>query len=119
MTGAQPDSGVPSDLDCVEYSYVEPGTLLLHHINAGFNCCPGELSGEVDITADSVIITEWESEYGCRCECPYDLEYKVLHLPPGLYHIHLIDVSHGGYLEGLQFDVDLNLPVSGIYCEEG
>ena len=29
--------------DCLEYHYNGANTLILRHINAGFNCCPGEI----------------------------------------------------------------------------
>jgi len=50
--------------------------------------------------------------------CPYDLEYRIGLLIPGMYEILVIDISHGAYHERLHFEADLTIPVGCMYCEE-
>ncbi len=65
--------------------------LAIKHINAVFNCCPGELLVTSEVRNDTIFINETEKEAGCKCICPYDLEYKVGALDYGKYHVILSD----------------------------
>ena len=46
---------VSNNEDCIEYSY-NGQTLTLKHINSAFNCCPGEITADIDINGDIVWI---------------------------------------------------------------
>lgn len=113
-------SETPPSQDCIQYEYDGTGTLLLKHVNAGFNCCPTELLA--DITIENGVITIDEREDltggGCYCLCLFDLDYRISDLPPALYRI----VVKGMYLnegdEPLDFMVDLVNSPSGSYCVE-
>ena len=48
--------------DCIEYQYDGIDTLILNHINAGFNCCPGKIIFNINITGNTITITEKETE---------------------------------------------------------
>ena len=55
-----PGIEIPRDQDCIRYRYIEPGTLLLTHINAGFNCCPDTIYADIELKDDILSITEIE-----------------------------------------------------------
>ena len=109
---------IPSDQDCMAYQYDGAGVLLLQHVNAGFNCCPTEILGDVAIEDDIITIVEDESLEGggCFCLCLFDVNYRIDNLPPGEYTIRV----YGMYLdEGdqiLEFTVDLASSLSGVHC---
>jgi hypothetical protein len=109
---------VPPHRDCLAYTYNTDFTLDLKHINAGFNCCPGQF--KTTITADDTLITveTVESIHGCRCTCLFDLDYEVKHVAPGIHRIKIIEQCLGEGDEQLDFVVDLSLPTSGISCVE-
>jgi len=69
-------AGISMDSDslsCVEYAYEETNNKLhLKHINAGFNCCPGNLTCNVSISNDTILIQEKEQFAQCNCDCLYE-----------------------------------------------
>jgi len=107
-----------SSQECVQYDYDGARLLRLRHINAGFNCCPGTLSADIDIAGGTIRIAERESSSLCDCNCLYDLTYEIAPLTPGRYRI----VVHGPYQTEedppLAFDVDLDRAVTGVFCVE-
>jgi hypothetical protein len=110
---------VSSDQDCIEYQYDGQSVLSIHHINAGFNCCPDELAAIINIEGN--IITIEEVEYldngGCYCLCLFDLDYQITGLPLGEYTISVIEPYRDPGDEPLEFTVNLSsVPSSGIYC---
>ena len=118
------DTQGPQEEECMEYAYADDGTLDLLHVNAIFNCCPGEITGEVSVEPgpdySTITISEHEAINGCRCSCPYDLAYQLPQLPPGIYRIMTVEYCDWGDWPGhttLDFTVDLSSPTSGIYCE--
>ncbi len=117
------DSLWPGWHECMEYAYGEDGTLDLLHVDAVFNCCPGEITGTVTIEPSfeggTITIDESEKINGCRCICPYTLRYRVEGLPRGIYRIltieHYASLPHTPRTT-LDFTVDLSTPTSGVYC---
>jgi hypothetical protein len=105
-----------SDYDCIEYEYLS-GTLNLHHINAGFNCCP-EIETQIEVENDVITITEIEIAAQCDCDCLFDLDLAVLNLPPEEYRIRVIEPYIYGDDEELDFTVDLADDPDGIFCVE-
>jgi hypothetical protein len=108
---------VPSDQDCIEYQYDGQSVLSIHHINAGFNCCPTELAVVVHLEGN--VITIEEVEYGgyCLCLCLFDLDYGIAGLPPGEYTISVIEPYRNPDDEPLEFTVNLSSGSSSdIYC---
>jgi len=107
-----------SSEECVEYVYDGERLLTLKHINAGFNCCPGEIGADISITGNIISLEEWEKEQGCFCRCLYDLDYKILELKPGEYIIKI----RGPYVDDeieikeIRFKVRLFDPCSGTFC---
>jgi len=102
--------------DCVAYEYNGVDTLVLSHINAAFNCCPGQISTEIDIDDDRIVITEKEREQGCYCLCLRDLYYEVVKVRPGAYTIRFVEpyVKEGD--PALELSIDLSSACSGDKC---
>jgi hypothetical protein len=106
-----------SDRSCIRYSYDE-GTesLELTHINAGFNCCPGEISLDMTIRGDTISIVETESQSWCRCLCLYDLSCRIDNLPPSEYTIRISEPYLAEGDRKIEFAVDLAAQQSGSEC---
>ncbi|UCF06461.1 MAG: hypothetical protein JSV33_05390 [bacterium] len=104
--------------DCVAYRYDGSGTLFLDHINAGFNCCPGEIVADITIDGSTITISEGETESACDCLCLFDVHYRIDDLPPGTYTITFIEPYRRGEDEVLEFTVELDGTTSGSHCVE-
>jgi len=104
----------PPDQDCIRYVY-RGRTLKLTHVNTALNCCP-EFEARLEVSSDSIFITEDEAQGECRCLCLFDLEYEIRHLPAGTYRA----IVSQEYLEPgdqpLEFTIDLVSSLSGEYC---
>ncbi len=106
------------DQDCIQYEYDGLGTLLLTHVNGGFNCCPDSIIAKIDIGIGNIIIDEdeWFWSTGCWCLCLFDVDYEIANLPPGVYTIRI----NGLYLEEgdepLEFTADLTSATVGEFC---
>jgi hypothetical protein len=107
-----------SSQECVEYDYDGRSLLRLKHVNAGFNCCPGTISADIDVSARTVRIEEKESSSLCDCSCLYDLSYEIAALPPGTYRLSVIGPYQPDTDPPLSFDVDLGRAASGSFCVE-
>jgi hypothetical protein len=111
------DPASPSpDEDCVQYEYDGTGVLTLKHVNAGFNCCPGKITADIDIENNVITIVEHESESACRCLCLFDVDYKIENLQPGEYEIKFAELYLDSGDDPLEFTCDLSQAPSGTYC---
>jgi hypothetical protein len=104
--------------DCLEYHYDGQNKLILKHINAGFNCCPGEIVANIEFNGNRITITESEKEQGCRCLCLFDLDLEVINLHPGTYTIRIVEPYVQGNNQVLECTVNLSAAASGTYCLE-
>ncbi len=100
---------VPTNQSSVYYSYDGQGKLDLHHMNAGFNCCPIIVCV---ITIDGNTITVQEKETfdelgGCHCLCLFDVDYEINGLSPGEYNIKFIELYTIESDEKLEFTITL------------
>ena len=109
-------SQTPSDRDCVQYQYDGNSVLSLKHVNAGFNCCPGTISADIEIVDHVITITEHESVQGCHCLCLFDLDYQFESLEPGEYQIEFIELYTEAGDDPLVFTLDLSHAVTGEFC---
>ncbi len=105
--------------DCLEYQYDGQGILKMTHVNGGFNCCPGQVTGEITISGRVITVIEMEEQAECRCLCLYDLDYEIIDLSPGRYTVRI----EGLYLEegdgALEFLINLpSSTSSGALCLE-
>lgn len=101
--------------ECVDYNYFSNGTLSLTHVNAGFNCCPGELTANINIEGGVITIEEFEQEAGCHCNCLFDLDYEIAIPSPGTYTIKIV-TPYVDATEQIEFIVDLTSTSNGSYC---
>lgn len=112
-SGVEP---VPDTLSCISYSYDSfSKTMSLTHINAGFNCCPGNLTCRADIAGDTLIIRENQAHAGCRCDCLYDLEISVERLESKRYTVKIVE-PYCGDQQKLIFEADLRNDTTGSFC---
>ncbi|HLN53232.1 MAG TPA: hypothetical protein VK212_05945 [Lentimicrobium sp.] len=109
-------AGVSDSLSCIEYNF-EPttGKLNLKHINSAFNCCPGEISGNISMLNDTIILEENESESGCNCDCLYDLDFEISGVAAKAYRIKIIE-PYLGDQQSLDFFVNLENQPTGNWC---
>lgn len=102
--------------DCIEYEYYGGSVLEIHHINAGFNCCPGKIVAHIDIKDNVITIIESETESQCLCLCLFDVNYKIEGLIPGKYTIKITEPYTNDQDEKLEFVLDLSRATSGTHC---
>lgn len=113
-TGADIDQN--DTISCIQYQYDETTKLLsLQHINAGFNCCPGELTCTVTLLGDTIMVVESESVKGCKCDCLYDLDIEISGIEPQSYFLK-IEEPYCGSQQEIGFKLDLPEIRSGNYC---
>ncbi len=103
--------------ECLQYDWTGQGTLVLKHINAGFNCCAESLLGSVTIQDRTITLTESEVGALCHCNCLYELDYVITNLDPGLYTLLVVPTGYvpAGDLP-LTLAVDLTAPTNGVEC---
>jgi len=103
-------------VSCVQYTYNEHDqTLIFHHINAGFNCCPEGLYCEISSSNDTIIIQEFENEQACNCDCLFDLDIELQGVDKKIYQVMFIEPYIQGQ-EELFFEMDLTSGTEGEYC---
>ena len=75
--------------ECVVWAYDGVGALELRHVNAVFNCCPGDagMIGTVAFAEGVFTLTESDSGGMCNCVCPYDMIYQMTNVVPGAYSV--------------------------------
>ncbi|MFC2155984.1 hypothetical protein ACFLRB_05805 [Acidobacteriota bacterium] len=98
--------------ECIEYQYNGENTLLVNHINAVFNCCPGSITADTQFSEGVIAIVEREAEHGCKCTCHYDLDYHFYNIPPAVYTIRI--TCEGGDIR--EYTVNLASTLSGSKC---
>lgn len=108
-------SSTPDSISSVEYNYhASNNKLMLKHINAGFNCCPGILTCDFRLNADTIIIQEYEEVAQCHCDCLYDLTIEIDGIETKKYQIKFIE-PYATNLAPLIFELDLTSIISGSY----
>ena len=110
-------TGDPSpEQACIRYEYEGDSLLTLHHLNAGFNCCPENFAVDIEVKGDSLIIREDDLKHGCKCNCLFDLDIQLHNLPADSYHVRIVESNPYGLWDKLTFDVDLDRKPEGEYC---
>ena len=103
--------------DCIEYQYNGTDTLTLGHINAGFNCEPGEITADIEFNGNVITITEQESQQAAAdCLCLFDIDYEIINLSPGEYTLRVIGLYVHADDQVLEFPLQLLSETSGTYC---
>ncbi len=109
-------TSTPDTLSCIEYSFDASNQQLnIKHINAGFNCCPGDFSCDVKLNTDTIIIQEFESSSSCDCVCMNDLDIEVTGVEKKKYLMKFIEPYAEDVAE-LLFEIDLTKTEEGEYC---
>lgn len=105
-----------SDTSCACYTYnFQEKKLILKHINAGFNCCPGEIYCDIDIENDTIFLTESEEKADCDCDCLYDIDIDISEVKKQKYYISIYE-PYCKNQERIQFEIDLTLNETGVFC---
>jgi len=105
-----------SSESCIQYSYSEnEEKLILSHINAGFNCCPDSLYCNVELSGDTILISEFEKNALCDCDCLFDLKIEITGIEKNAYYVKVIE-PYCGDQQKLNFEMDLTEHLSGNYC---
>lgn len=105
---------LPDTLAGIEYHYDGKSKLTLTHINAGFNCCPGELFTEITANNNQITIEEFETESVCDCDCLYDLFIEIDDIEPGNYSFSVLEPYLPENNENIYFILGLNKNNSGL-----
>ena len=114
--GESVKSDISDDQSCITYFYNgATKKLLVSHINAGFNCCPGKILCKAELAGNTLIITERESSAMCSCNCLFDLEIEIDNLDPQVYTVKVIE-PYCGDQEKLIFNIDLLSSPQGSFC---
>jgi hypothetical protein len=102
--------------DCIEYEYVGYNTIAVTHVNAGFNCCPGDITADITIRNDTVTVVEHESQSGCRCLCLYDVEYRFENMEPAVYTFIFVEPYANASDAPLACTIDFVATPTGSCC---
>jgi len=107
-----------SDSSCVCYNYnSQDRKLIIKHVNAGFNCCPGEIYCDIDIKKDTIFLEESEQKAQCKCDCLYDVDITVFDIKRQKYVISLRE-PYIGDQKRIVFEIDLTSNETGVFCVE-
>ena len=107
----------------IEYKGMEDGYLSIKHVNAMFNCFPGELRMEATISGNEISIIEenhheTDDYISAACECPYDLYCEVGPLTASQYTIVVYRKSYK-LREHARFGISYAKSLNGEYTIGG
>lgn len=106
---------VADTFSSVTYVYnVSQQKLTLTHVNAAFNCCPGEITCEIEIEGDTIHIYENEETSACDCMCLYDITEQLTNVTAGTYTIQYHE-PYIGNQQILIFQINLSENSSGSF----
>jgi len=81
------------DPEYITLKTVDDYYLLVNHINAMFNCEPGQITVTIEISSNEISMDEDESSSLADCICPYDIDFK---LGPLQYGTYILKFKRGG-----------------------
>ena len=81
------------DPEYITLKTVDDYYLLVNHINAMFNCEPGQITVTIKISSNEISMDENESSSLADCICPYDIDFK---LGPLQYDTYILKFKKGG-----------------------
>ncbi|MCD4652408.1 hypothetical protein K8T06_00560 [bacterium] len=103
--------------DCITFQYDGRGHLVMEHINAGLNCCPGPFSNILfEINGNEIVIDERHLETRCKCECLFDLTFEFVKLQADQYRVIVKEPLVESGDDPLTFIMDLRTRSSGVFC---
>ena len=107
---------IADTLSCIQYVFdAENRQLTVKHVNAGFNCCPGELSCSFSIISDTIVITESEQSGLCNCLCLFDMDMEISGVNARKYQVKVIE-PYAEDKERLVFEANLTQEPQGSFC---
>ena len=103
----------------IEYKSMEDGYLSIKHVNAMFNCMPGELRMEATISGNEIAIIEedyheTDNYISASCLCPYDLYCEVGPLTAGTYTV-VVYLKNYPLIEKARFTISYAKGLEGKY----
>jgi len=75
--------------ESISYKTVDKNYLSMTHVNSIFNCEPGQLSVDIKIQNDTIVINEAEESALANCICPYDFNFRIGPMDYGIYNFIL------------------------------
>jgi hypothetical protein len=106
-----------SDQDCIRYSWVTGDSLIIKHVNAGFNCCPEGFRVELKVAGDTLIISENENSNMCDCSCLFDLDYKLSGIGKDTWYIRIEEpYARQPGDKKILFKAELKMDSEGEFC---
>jgi hypothetical protein len=107
------DDNTPDSISKVNYIFdSESSTLYMEHINAGFNCCPEEISIQASFHNDTIYIEKSEEAALCNCLCCFDINMEISNVKQTAYTIHFIELYNNALPE-ISFEVDFTQQTEG------
>jgi hypothetical protein len=73
------------DPEYITIKTVDDYYILVNHINAMFNCEPGQITVTIEVSSNEISMDENESSSLANCICPYDIDFKLGPLQYGVY----------------------------------
>jgi hypothetical protein len=101
---------------CIQWEYKDNGILLLNHINSAFNCCPGNITANINFINDTIIIETIEEKAQCDCICLFDLNYQMKNLKSEIYYIMIKEQYGIPEDKKLEFRINVKDSPTGTYC---
>ena len=86
-TRAGDEGGIYDMYETIEVKGLKDGYLSLSHVNALFNCEPGELKMLASIDGNVIKVIETYDAVNANCICPYDLYCEIGPLIDGDYTV--------------------------------
>ena len=106
----------PGHPEYFEYKAINDGYLSVNHVNAMFNCEPGELKMQATLEGHNIKILETEEQSFANCICPYDLYCEVGPLSDGDY---TVIICKGSYeYEYAHFNISYKKGLNGKFEQE-
>jgi hypothetical protein len=110
----EPDS---ANLDCIQYAWLKGDTLVIKHVNAGFNCCPGGFGTTLRVSGDTLIVEEREDAAMCDCDCLFDLDYYLSGVARRTWWLRIVEPYVDTLKEEALFSrIELRKEASGEFC---
>lgn len=107
---------VADTLSCIQYKFdLGNHKLTVKHVNAGFNCCPGELSCSFSMISDTIVIKESEQSALCNCNCLFDMDMEISGVNAGKYQVKVVE-PYAEDMDRLVFEADLTQEPEGSFC---
>lgn len=102
------------DSEYIEYKTVDVDYLQINHVNAWFNCEPGNIFVSAELINNTIAVDEYEETALANCICPYDFSYQIGPLNYGKYVFRIL---RGGCIYA-EFTINFNSSTNGVFLIE-